>query len=205
MMTKSDAWASAYEKRDTPRPPNKHLVAALSQLDPLPRGSALDLACGAGRHLPLLIEHGLTPTGIDLSPLALDSSQRFGYDAPLAQANAKALPFVDDAFVLIIAWGILFHLNPDQQNKMLREIHRTLVKQGVAILHALDPGDWRRDLDAGPEHRRAVARKQTTAFYTHAEIATLCGLHFNIISQNLVSSQHDYGQSAEWVIAVRKD
>ena len=206
-MADHDPWASAYESLEAPRPPNVHLVNTLSRLALAPGGRALDLGCGSGRHLPALAQHGLSATGVDLSAAALARSRRFAPGAPLAQASVDALPFADRTFDLIAAWGVLFHLFTDQLHRALWEIRRTLAPQGTAILHALDPSDWRRDPSAGPAHRREIASRHVTgvidSYYTPEEIAAILASHFEIVSRELVSTQHDYGKSAEWVIVVQ--
>src|SRR3989304_2321448 len=138
-MADHDPWESAYSHLDSPRPPNTHLVAALARLDVKPGHRALALGCGWGRHLPLLAQRGLRPTGVHLSPAALVASHRLAPGIPLAQTSADTLPFADEAFDLIVAWGVLFHLHPDRLLDALREIRRTLSRDGTAILHALDP------------------------------------------------------------------
>jgi SAM-dependent methyltransferase len=44
-------------------------------LDELPRGRALDVACGAGRNALFLAEHGYTVDGVDISAVALDRAR----------------------------------------------------------------------------------------------------------------------------------
>jgi SAM-dependent methyltransferase len=206
-MAESDPWASAYDTLAAPRPPNTHLVATLARLDPMPAGRALDLGCGSGRHLPLFTQYGLHPVGIDLSPSALIASRRFTPGVPLAQASTDSLPFANESFSLIVAWGVLFHVHPDRLSQALSEIRRALTHAGITILHALDPADWRRDPNAGPEHRRALTSRHMTgvidSFYTPKEIVALIEPHFAIVSRELVHTRHDYGQSAEWVIVVK--
>lgn len=202
-MAQDDPWARAYVTPGTPRPPNPHLSAALSRLKLAP-GRALDLGCGSGRHLPLLAERRQRPIGIDRSASALAKSRHLSADFPLAQASADRLPFADQAFDVVLAWGVLFHLHLDELLSALREIRRVLSRQGTAILHALDPSDWRRDPNAGPEHRREIAGRGETGivdrFYTPEEIAAMLAPHFEIVSRELVHTRHDYGLSAEWVI-----
>jgi len=206
-MAESDPWAIAYDSLEAPRPPNTHLLATLSRLDVVRGGRALDLGCGSGRHLPLLAQQGLQPVGIDLSASALIKSRRFVPTIPLAQASADVLPFADETFDLTIAWGVLFHLLPEHLLSALRDIRRTLSRDGTAILHALDPSDWRRDPNAGPEHRRNLTSNHMAgvidSFYTPEEIVAMLTPHFAILSHDLVSTQHDYGRSAEWVIVVK--
>jgi SAM-dependent methyltransferase len=205
-MTNPDAWASAYDDSGSPRPPNPHLIAALSQVERQPTGRALDLGCGSGRHLPLLADRGCYPIGIDRSAAAIAKSRRCAIGVSLAQASVDALPFADHSFDLIVAWGVLFHLFAEQLHRALGEIQRTLQSGGTAILHALDPSDWRRDPNAGPEHRREIASRHMTgvidSFYTPEEIAAMLAPRFHVVSRQLVHTRHDYGLSAEWVIVV---
>ena len=206
-MDTRDPWATAYDTLDAPRPPNTHLAATLSRLDRKRGGRALDLGCGSGRHLALLAQHGLSPIGIDLSASALLKSRRFTPGIPLAQASAPRLPFADGAFELVLAWGVLFHLPLADMLAALREIRRVLSRDGAGIMHALDPADWRRDPEAGPEHRRAVAGGHSDGVsdrvYTPEEIAPMLAPQFGVLSRELVSTQHDFGTSAEWVIVVQ--
>jgi SAM-dependent methyltransferase len=53
--------------------PNRFLVA---EVDGLPPGRALDVACGEGRNAIWLAEQGWTVTGVDFSPVALDKARR---------------------------------------------------------------------------------------------------------------------------------
>jgi SAM-dependent methyltransferase len=202
-MDHPDPWATAHNSPDFLRPPNPHLVATLDRLDLTPGGRALDLGCGSGRHLPVLAGRGLHPFGLDRSAAALDKSRRFAEVAPLAQATVGRLPFADKTFDLVVAWGVLFHLSTDQLLRALGDIRRVLSAGGTAILHALDPSDWRRDPNAGPAHRREIAGRASAGvadrFYTTEEIAAMLAPHFDVLSRELVHTRHDYGLSAEWI------
>ncbi len=206
-MAEHDPWSIAYDELDAPRPPNPHLSATLSRLSPKPGGRALDLGCGSGRHLLLLAQHRLRPTGIDSSASALAKSRRSAPAVPLAQASVDALPFADAIFDRVVAWGVLFHLHPDHLRRALSEIRRVLPPDGTAVLHALDPADWRRDPSAGPPHRRELTGRQAGGtvdqLYAPEEIAAMLEPHFVVVSRQLVHTRHDYGLSAEWVIVVR--
>jgi len=203
-MTPTDPWTARYDKRKAQRPPNPHLAAILSRIN-MQHGRALDLACGAGRHFDLLIEHGFAPIGIDLSTAALGRCDRSSYAVPLIQGDACTLPFGDNAFDLIVVWGLLFHLSSDQLHHTLREIRRTLAQPGIAILHTLDPSDWRRDRDKSDqvEQMSKLFEGVSDSFYTREQLAALIKPYFKTVSQELVSSQHDYGVSAEWVVVVK--
>ena len=52
-------------------------------IDRLPRGRALDLACGAGRNTLFLARNGFEVTGIDISAAGLERARRLALDAGL--------------------------------------------------------------------------------------------------------------------------
>ena len=53
--------------------PNRFLVA---EVDGLPPGRALDVACGEGRNAIWLAEHGWMVTAVDFSAVAIDKGRR---------------------------------------------------------------------------------------------------------------------------------
>lgn len=59
----------AYSARPWPTP------LLTEWIDRLPRGRALDVACGAGRNSLFLAEHGYAVDGIDISTVALDRAR----------------------------------------------------------------------------------------------------------------------------------
>lgn len=73
-------------------PPLSAASAWVQRWAPLirPQGEALDIACGAGRHMHYLAERGLRVTGLDLSDTALQSASAFGRTV---QANLENAPW----------------------------------------------------------------------------------------------------------------
>lgn len=59
-----------------------------------PQGSALDVACGAGRHMGYLASHGLHVTGLDRNETALQSANTFGRTV-LADLENSSWPLMD--------------------------------------------------------------------------------------------------------------
>jgi len=76
--------SGAYSARPWPTP----LLA--DWIDRLPRGRALDVACGAGRNSLFLAEHGYAVDGIDISAVALDRARAAAADRGL-KANFIAM------------------------------------------------------------------------------------------------------------------
>ena len=71
----------------------------LDLLKPLPGKTALDIGCGTGASLGMLIEAGLRTTGLDPSPYMLDiASGKFGHRVDLHRGFAEDLPFDDNSF-----------------------------------------------------------------------------------------------------------
>lgn len=123
-----DKWDARY--RDGAYEGRAHPTALLAQwLPQLPRGRALDVACGAGRNALFLAANGFAVTALDISAVALARGQRSaeerGLDvtwlcADLDENPATALPA--GTFDLIV-W--------------VRYVHRTLMP---ALAARLAPG-----------------------------------------------------------------
>lgn len=94
-------------------------------------GTALDLGCGTGRHLPLLAQGFTSAIGCDFSAQALALVPS---DYPVVQAALPELPFADGCFALVLAWGVLHYLNPSQVPEALAEIRRVLTPHGSVFL-----------------------------------------------------------------------
>jgi len=71
----------------------------LDLLKPIPGKTVLDIGCGTGDSLNLLIEAGLRTTGLDPSPYMLEmAAKQLGKRADLHRGVAENLPFDDNSF-----------------------------------------------------------------------------------------------------------
>jgi len=107
----------------------------------LPAARVLDVACGTGQLLEMLIEHPGDPElfGIDRVAAMLDvAKQRLGQRATLLEASAEELPFDQGAFQLVTCTNAL-HYFPDAA-AALREMRRVLAPTGNLVIT-----DWCRD------------------------------------------------------------
>src|SRR4051812_46350056 len=108
-----------------------------------PRGErVLEIGCGRGVALPVLSKR-LGPsslTGIDIDPrlvaLALERVERCGVRATVDEADARALPFDDAAFDLVVDFGTCYHVTGGRLGsaEALREIARVL-RVGGRFIH----------------------------------------------------------------------
>lgn len=85
--------------------------------------------------------------GVDLTPRAVDYTRRrlsvFGFQSKVFVADAEQLPFADESFDLVYAYGCLHH-SPDTA-RAVSEVHRVLRKGGtgrIMIYHSVAPIGW---------------------------------------------------------------
>jgi SAM-dependent methyltransferase len=113
--------------------PDENLVRLLSRWMRQSEGKSapavLDLGCGSGRHLKLLRDLGIAyPVGSDGSFQGLEISR--SAEAPVVQCFNTALPFKDQTFDAVIAWGSLHYAKKAETKIMIDEIKRVLKKEG---------------------------------------------------------------------------
>lgn len=110
------------------------------------RAPALDVACGAGRHRQCLGSQRWT-IGVDLSRPLLSIARGAG-DAPLVQADMRALPFRTGAFSLVVnlftSFGYFEH--DCEHEQVIREIARVTADGGWFVLDFLNASFVRRTL-----------------------------------------------------------
>lgn len=121
--------------------PSEHVVRFLiSCRDNAGAKTMLDVGCGAGRHMRLATELGLEPTGIDSSQQALDQAGAYG---PVQLADMTALPFPDESFDIVLAFGTVYYATKDVTRAALLEIRRVLTINGHALVSLRTERDWR--------------------------------------------------------------
>jgi SAM-dependent methyltransferase len=99
--------------------------------------SILDLGCGRGAFLRLLLEHGAVPGrlfGVDLLQDRLAAARLLSPHIQFAFANAGTLPFRDGAFDLVMQFTTFTSiLSMDYKKTVAREIHRVLAPGGALL------------------------------------------------------------------------
>jgi len=132
----------------------------------LPGERVLDVACGTGLFSRGLLYKASEVYGVDLSWGMLHKAREYS-SMNLVRASADKLPFKDDSFHLVICF-VAFHLFDDLE-KVLREMHRVLVKGGVLVgLTYLLTGEWEKE-----EHQQTYLDPQGIHFFTVDELGEL--------------------------------
>jgi len=125
---------AAYERQARSRYELEPYIAEFARFEEARGLRVLEIGVGLGADHQRFAEAGAELYGIDLTPRAIEHTRRrlmlFGLRSKLAVADAEALPFRDEAFDLVYAWGVLHH-TPDTP-KAVAEVWRVLKLDGCA-------------------------------------------------------------------------
>ena len=114
--------------------PNEPLLAGLIDYSAFKGKPVLEIGFGTGWLMNELVRAGAQVHGIDLSKSHMELCRhRFrNADVKLQVASAENIPYPDNTFDLVAAWGVLHHAADDE--RCYREVHRVLKPGGRAFL-----------------------------------------------------------------------
>ncbi|MGH9805969.1 MAG: class I SAM-dependent methyltransferase [Terriglobia bacterium] len=99
--------------RGRPRALSWHTRLIARRLGDIQGKRVLDVACGLGQWLDLLVRRGALISGIDISERAVQACRAHLPDADIRQGSAETLPWADASFDLVTCLGSLEHF-PDK-------------------------------------------------------------------------------------------
>ena len=106
-----------------------------------------EMGCGAGPNLVWLAEKGITVSGVDISPTALDLCRRVLDGAghgdlvgDLVEASVSDVPLPDESLDGILESCVYQHLDKDDRVAAFREIDRLTRPGGLFVGHMLEKG-----------------------------------------------------------------
>ena len=101
----------------------------------IPPGSlVLDVGCGNG--IPItraLLSEGHRVIGLDSSSAMLAHFKQNCPEAFAVRGMVESCPFSEGLFDAAVAWGVMFHLNPEDAVRAIANVSRTL-KRGAPFL-----------------------------------------------------------------------
>ena len=114
---------------------NEGIQSLLKDLLP---GSVLDIGCGRGDSLALLLNFSARGVAVDHVPAMVHKTKGHYPGLKFAAAEAQLLPFRDGSFDLVSGIGVMEYLN--DWSIPLQEMHRVLSPNGYAVLTLSPPG-----------------------------------------------------------------
>ena len=125
-----------------------------------PGATVLDLGSGPGEpSTRILREAGLATYAIDASPTMVAAFRERFPDAPIERNTVEASAFFGRAFDGVLAWGLLFLLEPAAQALVIDKVGRALEAGGRLLFTAhAQPVEW---LDAMTGRRSQSLGAQT--------------------------------------------
>jgi ubiquinone/menaquinone biosynthesis C-methylase UbiE len=130
-----DEWAPRYDGPNPAIETEEPIVHAV--LERLPCGTALDAACGTGRHAAHLARLGHDVIGVDGNDTMLAVARAKVPAADFRQGRLEALP-VDDASVDLVTCALALTHVPDLR-PVMAEVARVLRPGGHAVLSDVHP------------------------------------------------------------------
>ncbi len=131
-------WQKRIAEGDRLNPSNASVLRLVPDLSP--SAALFDAGCGTGLLLSHFPNHART--GIDFSPVAVETAQRHGIDARVGNLN-DPLPFKDRSFDLVFSVQVLQHVADPLF--VLRELAR--VSRGHVILNVPNHAYWHFRID----------------------------------------------------------
>jgi SAM-dependent methyltransferase len=111
-----------------------------------PFGRALDLGCGTGFWSVRLAQRGWEVTGIDIVPKAVraarERARRAGVKVLFVDGSVTALSAagVSSGFRLILDFGVVHGLSPEQVRAVSREVTAVATGDATLLMYAFAPG-----------------------------------------------------------------
>jgi SAM-dependent methyltransferase len=132
-----------------------------------PGGTAIDLGCGPGFPITeVLVAEGLNVFGIDAAPSFVQAFRRNLPNITVACEPVQESGFFDRTFDAVLAWGLMFLLSPEDQQRLIHRIAEILVPGGRLLFTSpAEPVVWN-DAMTGLESRSLGAeeyRRQLSA------------------------------------------
>jgi len=116
--------------------------AALALIQAKPGQTVLDLGCGRGEMVMFLATQRISGVGVDSSRAALELGRQCqSFFSPteqrlfrLIEGDVCHLDLPDSSFDRVMSWATAEHLDSEQFRSYLREIHRLLQPDGIAVI-----------------------------------------------------------------------
>lgn len=149
----------------------------LKKLSEIPYHTALDLGCGTGEMMRLILQQNKDKSlyGIDLSEKMLEvAKEKLGNHVNLILSDSEQLPF-SDSFFDVVYCNDSFHHYP-APDKVLSEVYRVLKPNGIFVVcDCWQPTIGRAIMNFYMKH----SKEGDVKIYSENEIRKLFSVHFS--------------------------
>ena len=206
-MTTRSRWDRLYRgNKHFLKWPSEHVVRWAAGIDGKGK-TALDIGCGAGRHLPVLWETGAEVYGIDASPEAVAYCQtEWGMMTAIEVGDMTAIPHSDNMFDLALAYAVFYYGPQELHIGAIREMHRVLKPGGQAFVVVRSERDTRRTAEPLEEEATMGDESGMTLNFVEEEDIEHLYRSFTDVRWELTETTRHGRQwlDSDWLIAVTK-
>ena len=143
------------------------------------RRRALDIGCGSGRHVRLLLDYGFQAYGIDYSDDAVAVAHEFLRAHPMLRdlkgADLADGAYPDGFFDLVLCWGVIFLRPWSEMLRDLKIIHRLLAPGGGLLVNFRARDSWFYGLGTRLEEQDTYALDERAGPY--------CGMRYTFLDE----------------------
>lgn len=153
------------------------LLAALNRMFDHP--AALDLGCGRGEWLEVLIENDIAAAGVDLDDAMLAEAAAAGADVVKADALSHLCRLPDDSLALVTAFHLVEHIPFNDLKALVKESLRVLKPGGILVMETPNPENpvvAATEFYLDPTHQRPIPPKLLSfvpQYFGFARVAVL--------------------------------
>jgi ubiquinone/menaquinone biosynthesis C-methylase UbiE len=165
----------ASEQIASDNPIHQRLFKAYVVAEDYVKGDVLEVGCGEGRGVALLMQHASTFTAVDkIKPVIDELQQKFPTGKFMSMNIPPLSGLSDNTYDSIVSFQVIEHIQDDFL--FLKEIHRVLKPGGVALLTT---PNRRMSLSRNPWHIREYLPAELTALakkiFAHVEMKGITG------------------------------
>lgn len=89
---------------------------------------------GYGRNAKVFVDNGMTVTGIEISPTAIDLAHKhFGNNLVINKGSVTEMPFDDKLYDGIFCHGLIYLLDKDKRIKLIQDCYDQLTEDGCMV------------------------------------------------------------------------
>lgn len=126
--------------REEIRERQRRYVGLVRDLEPVRAGAVvLDVGCGRGEWLRLLVEAGIAAEGVDLNAAMVETARAAGLEAELADGIARLEAAAPGSLGAVSAFHVVEHLGFEDLVRLVDAAHRALAPGGAILFETPNP------------------------------------------------------------------